>query len=93
MADEILTKQPTESRRYNIDFAPLLATGDAVDAVTSVTGSPSGLTIGSAAISSPLIQVRISAGTGGVLYQITAIVTTTGSDTLETEARLRVEEV
>ncbi len=92
MADEILDKQPGESRRYDIDFAPLLATSDAIDAVTSVTGSPSGLTIGGAAISSPKIQVRISGGTDGVLYQITAKVTTTGGDALETEARLRVEE-
>ncbi len=92
MADEILTKQPSESRLYDIDFAPLLATSDTVSAVSSVIESPSGLTIGAASISSPLIQFRVSGGADGVLYQITAKVTTTGGDTLETEARLRVEE-
>lgn len=92
MAHEIKTKQPSESRLYDIDFAPLLATGDTIGAVTSVTGTPSGLTIGSAAISSPLIQFRVSSGLDGILYKITAIITTTGGDTLETEGRLRVED-
>ncbi len=92
MAHEILTKQPSESKRYDIDFTPLLATGDVINAVTSVTGSPDGLTIGSASISSPLIQFRVSSGLDGVLYKITAIITTTGGDTLETEGRLRVED-
>ena len=92
MADDILNKQPSESRLYDIDFSPLLATSDVINAVTSVTESPSGLTIGGASIASPLIQFRISGGTDEILYKITVIVTTTGGDILETDVRLRVEE-
>ncbi len=90
MTDEILIKQPSESRLYDIDFSPLLATDDTINAVTSVTGSPSGLTIGGASISSPKIQVRISSGAHRVLYKISSIITTTGGDTLETDSFLRV---
>lgn len=92
MADEILDKQPSESRLYDIDFAPLLAAGDTVTAVTSVIESPSGLTIGAASISTPKIQIRISGGTSPVLYKITAIVTTANGDTLETDVLLRTED-
>lgn len=92
MADEILSKQPGESRLYDIDFAPLLATADTIASVTSVSTAQSGLTIGSPAFTSPKVQVRISSGTDKTLYKITAIVVTTNGDTLETDVFLRVEE-
>lgn len=90
MTDVILIKQPSESRLYDIDFTSLLATDDTITAWTSTTATPTGLTIADAAISSPLIQVRISSGAHGVLYKISSIVTTTGGDTLETDSFLRV---
>ena len=92
MAGEILTKSTGESRRYDFDFDPKLFPSDTVSAVTSVIGVPSGLTIAAASITSPKIQSRISGGVDGTLYVITAIVTTTGLDTLELVARLRVED-
>lgn len=92
MSDEILTKQPGESRLYDIDFAPLLATGDTLSSVTSVATAQAGLTIGSPSLATPKVQVRISSGTDGTLYKLTAIVVTTNGDTLETDVFLRVEE-
>ncbi len=92
MSDEILDKQPTESDLFDIDFEPKLATGDTVTAVTSVTTAQAGLTIGVPTFSTPLVQVRISGGTDGILYKITAIVTTANGNTLETDVFLRVEE-
>ena len=92
MTDEILTKQPGESRLYDIDFAPLLATNDTIASVTSVTTAQSGLVIGSPAFTTPKVQVRISEGTDGTLYKITAIIVSTVGDTLETDVFLRVEE-
>ena len=92
MSDEILSKQPAESRLYDIDFAPLLATGDTITSVTSVTTAQVGLTIASPSFASPLVQVRISRGTDGTLYKITAIIVTTDGDTLETDVFLRLEE-
>ncbi len=92
MSDEILEKQPTESDLFDIDFSPKLATGDTVTGVTSVTTAQAGLTIGAPALSTPLVQVRISGGTDGILYKITALVTTANGNTLETDVFLRVEE-
>ena len=51
MTNKILTKQPSESDLYDIDFAPLLKTDDDIASVTSVIASPSGLTIGTPAFS------------------------------------------
>lgn len=92
MAGEILEKQPSESRLYDIDFDPLLATGDSITSVTSVATLQAGLTIGAASIASPKIQVRISSGTDGTLYKITAIVVTSNGDTLETDVLLRLRD-
>lgn len=92
MTDEVLDKQPSESRLYDIDFAPLLATGDTITSVTSVSTAQNGLTIASPSFVSPKVQVRISSGTSGTLYKLTAIVVTTDGDTLETDVYLRVEE-
>ena len=92
MSDEILSKQPGEARLYDIDFAPLLASGDTIASVTSVTTAQVGLTIALPSFASPLVQVRISSGTDGTLYKITAIIVTTDGDTLETDVFLRLEE-
>ncbi len=92
MADEILEKQPTESRLYDIDFTSRLATGDTITAVTSVSTAQAGLTIGAPTFTTTAAQARISSGTTLVLYKITAIVTTVGGDTLELDIYLRVED-
>jgi hypothetical protein len=95
MTDRILTKQPSESRLYDIDFTPLLATGDEVATIVSTTVSPvtvPALSVAAGAVATPKTQHRISAGLDGTLYTITEKITTTGGDALETEARLRVED-
>lgn len=92
MTDRILDKQPLESDLFDIDFAPKLATGDTVTAVTSVTTAQAGLTIGAPVLSTPKVQVRLSGGTDTILYKLTAIVTTANGNTLETDVFLRVEE-
>ena len=92
MTDEILDKQPTESDLFDIDFTPKLATVHSISSVTSVTTAQSGLTIGSPVLSTPKVQVRISSGTTGTPYKVTAIVVTVNGNTLETDVVLRVEE-
>ena len=92
MTDRILDKQPTESDLFDIDFTPKLAAGDTISSVTSVTTAQSGLTIGAPTLSTTKVQVRISSGTSGTLYKITAIVFTANGNTLETDVYLRVEE-
>lgn len=85
-----LDKQPSESRVYDIDFAANLATGETINAVSSLTAAPSGLTLGSASFTNTKAQVRISGGVTGTQYKITAIVTTSDSNTLEGEGNLLV---
>ena len=53
MSDEILTKQPSESRLYDIDFAPLLATDDTITSVTSVTTAQGALVTGAPLVTTP----------------------------------------
>ncbi len=95
MSDEILEKQPSESRLYDIDFAPLLASADSISAIVSTTVTPTtvpALSVAAGAISSPKTQHRISAGLDGALYKVTEKITTTNGDSLETDVLLRVED-
>ena len=92
MVDEILDKQPSESRLYDIDFAPLLATGDTLTGTPTVTTAQSGLTIAAPSLSTPKVQVRLSSGTDGTLYKLTVKSSTANGDTLETDIYLRVED-
>jgi hypothetical protein len=74
----ILVKRAAESRLYSMDFAnlPEIAGGGALAAVTSVMASPAGLTVGTGTISGTKVQVTISGGTDGVLYQVLFTATT-----------------
>lgn len=100
MADT-LTKQPAESRLFDMDFSPRLATTEnlsgipavterTVDPSTGVKTSTSELTIFVASISGQVAQVRISGGVDGVLYEVTFISGTTLGNTVEAEGLLMV---
>lgn len=92
MSLSTLQKQPSESRVYIIPFLGLLVEGDEVTAITSVSSSPTGLTVGSSVINADgtSVGVRLSGGTAGTVYKITAVVTTLLSNTLEAEGYLKV---
>lgn len=93
MALTIQTKQPAESRLYNFDFGGLMVTGETIASISGVTATPSGLTVGSTAISGQIAQVRLSGGTGATEYLLTCTVVTSASNTLELEGRLWVEDI
>lgn len=87
----VLIKQPSESRVYAVNFRNLLAAGDSVKTVVSVTTSPAAqLTLGTAVISSPRVKFRVEDGNAGTSYKITVTVTTTSGDTLEGDGELEV---
>lgn len=87
----VLIKQPSESRVYAVNFRNLLAPGDSIDDVTSVSASPAAeLTIGTPVIASPRVKFRIEDGNVGTSYKITVVVTTTNGDTLEGDGDLEV---
>jgi hypothetical protein len=90
-----LTKQPSESRIYTMDFSANLIAGETIVSVDSVTGAPSGLTIAGGIISSDgkQVQNRISGGAAGTVYKITLVVTTSLSNVLEGEGALVVKDL
>ena len=90
MTDKILTKQPSESDLYDIDFAPILRVDDDISSVTSVIATPSGLTIGAPTSLGQKVQVRISGGTNLVRYKISAIIISVAGNTKEADVLLRV---
>jgi len=87
-------KQPAESRLFTMEFAALLATGETLAGVTSVTDDPTGtLTLTGETYSGSQASVRIAGGTDGVTYKITFVVTTSAGNTLEAEGLLKVEDL
>lgn len=83
-------KQPAESRLFDFDFAQKLASGETISTVVSAVAAPSGLTVGATSIVGSKVRVRLSGGTTSTVYKVTVTVTTSGSNTLETEANLFV---
>lgn len=91
---QTLEKQPSESRLYTMEFAPNMSLGETVNAVTSVTATPPGLTLsGSPTFTGTRATQRILGGTNSTLYKITFIVTTSLGNTLEGEGNLRVADL
>ena len=92
LATERLEEQPTESRLYAMEFSTLLIGSEALSAITSVTCTPTGLTIASTAINGTTVQARLSGGTVDKIYRVEFIVTTDGGNTLESDGELWVHD-
>ena len=87
---DTLTKQPSESRLYDMDFSANLSTSETITSVSSVMSDTAGLTIGVPVASGKKAQVRISGGTADVRYKLTFIVVTSAGNTLENDGVLQV---
>lgn len=92
LAAEILIKQPSESLQYTMDFSNVLENGETISSCTSVTATPSGLTIGAAAVGATSVAFRISGGEDGVNYRVEVIVATNQSNTRESDGLLKVRD-
>lgn len=89
-----LIKQPAESRLFSMDFSALLASGETISSVSSVTALPSGLTLVNPAVAAGTrAQQRISGGTDKVAYKVTIRVVTSAGNTLEGEGILQVRDL
>lgn len=88
----MIVKKPSESLLYAIDFANLLAVGDSLATVASVTTTPAGLTDSEHAVDGSKVQFRLAGGEDGVLYAVVAVVNTTLGDTHEDGGYLFVTE-
>lgn len=100
MADT-LTKQPSESRLYDMDFSPRLAVGEnltgtptvtekTVDPNTGLKTVSTDLTFGIPTSALQIAQVRISVGLDGVLYEVTFVSNTTLGNIVEAEGLMLV---
>lgn len=90
-----LEKTVAESYLYDFDFSDYEAItkrAATITGVVSVTFTPAdpALSVGAAAIDSPLVQVRIADGTDKTLYHGACIVQTDTGDTLEGHVHLYV---
>ena len=90
-APQMLIKQPGETREFSMDFSNLLASSETISSPV-VTSTPSGLTIGSATVSSGKVLFDISGGTHPVRYRIEVTVTSSGGSTLVGDGILKVSD-
>lgn len=101
----VLLKQPGEDLLFYFDFDKLLGSSETLTGTPTVTGSPSGLTIGSPTIVSAdatvlgrsvlanrAVQVRISSGTDGTDYTVQCSCATSASNTRVIDGTLQVRD-
>jgi hypothetical protein len=95
-----------ESILFGFDFTKLLVAGETLAGTPSVTGSPSGLTIASAALNAAAfdndeggtvainkgVQVRIGAGTDAADYTLTCTAATSAGNTRIIKGTLQVRD-
>ncbi len=99
-ANQELCKQPSEKRKFAMEFANLLSDNEEVSSINSIThekidGSTSDLslslqTITDGSATNSRVTVWIEGGTAITLYRIEVIVTTTNGQILEGDGLLKV---
>lgn len=94
-----LIKQPAEGKTYDFQFAPVMPDGRTLASASvvqvnenRVSGS-SALVLGSVTVSGTLAQVKVSSGTDGERYKLTASGTDNVGDTHEIEGFLAVRDI
>ena len=86
---QLAPKLVGETATYQFDFSSLLAVGETIStqsvAATTYSGTdaaPSSIISGSASASGAVVSQKITAGTVGVIYQLTCTITTSAGQTL-----------
>ena len=102
LSNERLVKQPTETRKFGMEFNNLLGTCETVSSITSVVsekidGSTTDLTITSSGIETSTVSSKnslvtfwVAGGTTGNTYKIEVLVATSSSAVLEGDGILFV---
>ena len=94
-APTILYKQPSETRKYSMDFSALMSEDETISAITSIVselrgGGTSDLSIEYEEIEGQTITMWISGGLHKQCYRVTVIITTSGSQILEGDGLLQL---
>ena len=102
LSNQRLVKQPTETRKFGMEFNNLLGTSETVSSITSIVsekidGSATDLTITSSGIDTStvssknsLVTLWVAGGTTGNTYKIEVLVATSSSAILEGDGILFV---
>ena len=102
LSNQRLVKQPTETRKFGMEFNNLLGTSETVSSITSIVsekidGSTTDLTITSSGIETStvssknsLVTLWVAGGTTGNTYKIEVLVATSSSAILEGDGILFV---
>jgi hypothetical protein len=97
-ASQTLCKQPSEKRKFEMQFTNLLTTGETVTGVFEVRseligGGPTDLTItGETVESSNKVTMWIAGGTHAQRYRVEVVVGTSGGAILEGDGILKVSD-
>ena len=98
-ANQTLSKQPSEVRKFEMDFTSVLGSSENISAIQSINSEKVGgyttdLVIGSTGLVSATptgtVQMYIESGTLGSTYRIEVLVTTDASQTLEGDGILYI---
>jgi len=99
-ANQRLCKQPSEKRKFTMDFTSILATGESISYINSVAsekegGYTSDLSITSTGIvaGSKKCDMFIESGTLGSTYRVEVLVTTDASQILEGDGVLFITDM
>ncbi len=96
-ANQRLCKQPAEKRKFSMDFSNLLATGESITTISSVTseeidGGASDLVITGQTLNGASVEMFIESGTSGKTYRVEITVNTNGSQILQGDGILYVSD-
>ena len=96
-ANQRLCKQPAEKRKFSMDFSNLLASGESITTISSVTseeidGGASDLTITGQTLNGSIVDMFIECGTSGKTYLVEVTVNTNGSQILQGDGILYVSD-
>jgi len=104
MANERLCKQPSESRKFSMEFNNILSSSETVTQITSlasekIDGTTSDLTVGTTGIEtssvsskSSLVTFWVSGGSTGETYRVETVITTSSGAILEGDGILYVSD-
>lgn len=99
-SNQRLCKQPSEKRKFTMDFTNILATGETISQITSVASekeggytSDLGITSTGIVTGSKKCDMFIASGTLGATYRIEVLVTTDASQILEGDGILFITDM
>ena len=95
-APEKLEKQEAERRYYSMDFSSLMATGETITSITSITSedrdgeNTSDLVIGAEVINGQTVEMWISGGTKFHVYRVEITIVTSTTAILQGDGLIEI---